>query len=94
MESKKLTKIFKALSNPNRLKLYYEISKKDEAFFETGCFVHKISEKFNIGAPTISHHLKELENAGLIITQRNGKQLTARINEDTYKIIKDLLNNN
>lgn len=94
MESKKLTKIFKALSNPNRLKLYHEISKKDEAFFETGCFVHKISEKFNIGAPTISHHLKELENAGLIITQRNGKQLTARINEDTYKIIKDLLNNN
>lgn len=93
MDSKKLTKIFKALSNPNRLKLYHEISKKQEAFFETGCFVHKISEKFNIGAPTISHHLKELENADLIITRREGKQLTAQINEDTFKVIKDLLNN-
>ncbi len=94
MNSKKLTKIFKALSNPNRLKLYHEISKKKEAFFEAGCFVHKISEKFSIGAPTISHHLKELENSGLITTQRNGKQLTARINNDTFNVIKDLLNKN
>jgi ArsR family transcriptional regulator len=92
MESQKLTKIFKALSNPNRLKLYYEISKKKDAFFETGCFVYKISEKFNIGAPTISHHLKELENAELITTQRNGKQLTARINKDTFKKIKEIIN--
>ena len=92
MKPKKLTKIFKALSNPNRLKLYHEISKKNEAFFETGCFVYKISEKFSIGAPTISHHLKELENANLITTQRNGKQLTARINEDTFKKIKDIIN--
>lgn len=73
--------------------MYHEISKKQEAFFETGCFVHKISEKFNIGAPTISHHLKELENADLIITRREGKQLTAQINKDTFKVIKDLLNN-
>ncbi len=94
MNTKKLTKIFKALSNPNRLKLYHEISKKNEAFFEAGCFVHKISEKFSIGAPTISHHLKELENSGLITTQRNGKQLTARINNDTFNVIKDLLNKN
>ena len=93
MESKKLTKIFKALSNPNRLKLYYEISKKNEAFFETGCFVYKISEKFNIGAPTISHHLKELENADLITTQRVGKQVTAQINEETFNKIKDIINN-
>ncbi len=92
MKPKKLTKIFKALSNPNRLKLYHEISKKNEAFFETGCFVSNISEKFLIGAPTISHRLKELENADLITTQRKGKQLTARINENTFEIIKDLLN--
>ena len=93
MDSKKLTKIFKALSNPNRLKLYHEISKKQEAFFEAGCFVHKISEKFNIGAPTISHHLKELENADLIITRREGKQLTAQINKNTFEKIKEIINN-
>ena len=91
MESKKLTKIFKALSNPNRLKLYHEISKKKDSFFETGCFVSNISEKFCIGAPTISHHLKELENADLITTQRVGKQVTARINEGTFEKIKEIL---
>jgi ArsR family transcriptional regulator len=94
MDSKKLIKIFKALSHPNRLKLYQEISKENDSFFENGCFVYKISEKFSIGAPTISHHLKELENADLITTQRNGKMLTARINQNTFSVIKELLNNN
>lgn len=36
-----------------------------------------------LGAPTISHHMKELENAGLITTERKGKYLSARVNPDT-----------
>jgi DNA-binding transcriptional ArsR family regulator len=39
----------------------------------------------NIGAPTISHHLKELTNAGLITTERRGKFLVAKINEQTLE---------
>ena len=37
----------------------------------------------NIGAPTISHHLKELANADLITTERRGKFLVAQINKKT-----------
>jgi ArsR family transcriptional regulator len=44
-----------------------------------------------IGAPTISHHLKELANADLIITERKGKYLVARINAQTVNEIMDML---
>lgn len=93
MSSKKFAKIFKALSNENRLELYLEIVKKHEAGFETGneCFISDIACSLNIGAPTVSHHLKELANADLITTEKRGKFLIARINEDTVKEINQIM---
>ena len=93
MDTKKITKIMKALSNPNRFELFMEISKRNQNSYEKEeCFVYDIIEKFNIGAPTISHHLKELSNADLIITERKGKFLIARINEQTLKKFSDVIN--
>ena len=93
MDTKKITKIMKALSNPNRFELFMEISKKNQSSYEgEECFVYDIMEKFKIGAPTISHHLKELSNAELIITERKGKLLVARINEQTLKEFSDIIN--
>jgi ArsR family transcriptional regulator len=82
MNTVKLANIMKALSNPNRLELYLEIAKKNQASFQTGgeCFVTDIINSFDIGAPTISHHLKELTKAGLISTERRGKYLVATVN--------------
>ena len=84
----------KALSNPNRFEIFMEISKSNQSSYEEEeeCFVYNIMEKFNIGAPTISHHLKELSNADLIITERKGKFLIARINEQTLKKFSDVIN--
>ena len=94
MDTKRLAKIMKALSNPNRLELYLEIARKQEAGYcteECGCYISDIISCINIGAPTISHHLKELSNADLIITERRGKYLAARINEKTLKQIEHML---
>ena len=93
MNSKKIAKIFKALSNQNRVELYLEIARKNEAGFETGheCFISDIAGCLNIGAPTVSHHLKELENAGLIITEKRGKFLIARINRETVGEVNKIL---
>lgn len=84
MEAKKAAKIFKALSNPNRLELYLKITERRESEFEAPCecFLVDIMNSFNIGAPTISHHIKELVNAGLIETEKKGKLLICRVNED------------
>ena len=87
MNSKELAKVFKALSNENRLEIYLEILKSSEKSFENNCtcecFISEIINKFNIVAPTISHHLKELSNAGLITTEKRGKFLIAKINKET-----------
>lgn len=83
----KLAKILKALSHPKRLELYFMIAEQSQADFETGCecFVTDIMSCLKLGAPTISHHIKELENAGLITTERKGKYLSARVNRDTLE---------
>jgi ArsR family transcriptional regulator len=47
-------------------------------------------EKFNIGPPTISHHLKELENADLITAERKGKLLVTQVNTPTLKEFSDI----
>jgi predicted transcriptional regulator len=44
---------------------------------------HHTSFYLYLGAPTISHHLKELANAGLITTERRGKFLVAQICKKT-----------
>lgn len=93
MDTVKLAKILKALSHPNRLKLYLEIAKAHETSFESGkecCLINTIMERLNIGAPTVSHHLKELANADLIITERQGKFLVAHINRDTICQVIDV----
>ncbi|MBN1498287.1 MAG: helix-turn-helix transcriptional regulator [Spirochaetes bacterium] len=94
MNTKQIAKVMKALSNPNRLELYLEILRKCEASFKAEdreCLVSDVMCSFKIGAPTISHHLKELTNAGLITTERKGKFLVARIIEDTIDEVKDVL---
>ncbi len=80
-------KMFKALSHPNRLQLFVEILEQSEAAFEEGqdCLASTIMEKLNVGAPTISHHLKELVNAELISTERKGKFLTCQVNPEAMK---------
>lgn len=86
----RLARMFKALGNPNRLRLFLEISGSHAASYEEQhvCFLHTIMEKLNVGAPTVSHHLKELVNAELIITEKQGKFLTCRVNEVTMRLLE------
>ena len=92
MDIKKVTKKLKALSNPNRFELFLEIAKMNQSSYEQEeCFVYNMLEKLNISAPTISHHLKELENADLITTERNGKFRVAKINRETIKELSGII---
>lgn len=93
MDTKKAAKIFKALSNPNRLELYLKIAEANESSFEAQgeCFVTDIINSFNIGAPTISHHIKELVNADLISTEKKGKFLICKVNEELVEEVSQLL---
>lgn len=93
MNTKQMARVFQALANPNRLELYLQIMKMQETQYEKscGCLVSEIMSLFNIGAPTISHHLKALTDAGLITTERQGKFLTARVNPSVVDEVCGLL---
>ena len=93
--SKQLAKIMKALAHENRLELFKEIARKQQTDFESceaECFISDLKCLFNIGAPTISHHLKELSNAGLITTEKRGKHLVANINRETVVLLRTFFN--
>jgi len=99
MDSKQAAKVLKALSHPNRLEIYLGIVRGgQEAFdvYDCGgkgcCVVSALIENLKIGAPTVSHHLKELVNAGLIVTERQGKFLIARPVPETWAEVSALLN--
>lgn len=74
----------KALSNEKRLSLFMEIASREESSFEShACHISEVVSMLKISAPTISHHLKELVNAELITTEKDGKFLMARIDRNT-----------
>ncbi len=83
---KRLAKKFKALANPNRMRLFAEIVADHERNYEQesghSCFLKPLMQHLKIAAPTVSHHLKELVNAGLISTELQGKLLTCKVNVD------------
>ncbi|RRJ85398.1 ArsR family transcriptional regulator [Aestuariirhabdus litorea] len=90
MNTHQLAKAFKALSNENRLAIYLEILRHREGLLKPdapqcggGCMLADIISSLNIGAPTVSHHMKELINADLIEVEKQGKFLLCRINADT-----------
>ncbi|MDO5293843.1 MAG: ArsR family transcriptional regulator [bacterium] len=90
MTTKQLARIYKALSNENRLEIYLSILQYEQKDFDTGCdcIITEIRNKLCIGAPTISHHLKELTDAGLITTKKQGKYLIAKVNQTVLHEIR------
>jgi ArsR family transcriptional regulator, arsenate/arsenite/antimonite-responsive transcriptional repressor len=79
-------KIFKALSDENRIKiLEYIQAKCSEAYEGTcepdGACASDLAESLGITPATVSHHIKELVNAGLIITQKQGRWVYCQIND-------------
>ncbi len=77
----KKAEMFKALGNPHRLSIFQQLTQcctpgttcsvEDALRFTVG----EIGKTLDIAPSTISHHLKELFRAGLIQTQRKGKNI-------------------
>lgn len=63
-----LAHIFKALGDPVRLRLLSLIASRDGG----EVCVCDLTPAFDLSQPTISHHLKQLRQAGLIDSERRG----------------------
>jgi DNA-binding transcriptional ArsR family regulator len=71
--------MFKALSNPHRLALFQRLTTccvpgtRCNAEEAVSLRVGELGEGLDIAPSTLSHHLKELNRAGLIRMERRGK---------------------
>lgn len=87
---------FKALANPHRLQIFNLLSNccepgtscsTDEAM---SCCVGDLVPQLEVAPSTLSHHLKELNHAGLIDMRREGKQVFCSVNAGMLKEIRIL----
>lgn len=67
MIERRLLKVSKALSDETRLRLLREITRKGEI----SC--GELARRIPVAQATVSHHLKILEEAGLVATRRDGQ---------------------
>ena len=83
--------MFKALSNPHRLALFQRLMSccvpgtvcgSEEV---TRYCVGEVGEGLDIAPSTLSHHLKELKQAGLIQTEREGKTILCWVDPDVLE---------
>ena len=75
MDTKKVEKISKALADPNRLLILKELRKSQDCLYCSDVY-----EFIDLTQPSISHHLKQLTDAELVISVKEGRQVKYRLN--------------
>lgn len=90
-----LAESFKALSNPNRLQIFQRLlsccapGTVCSADTVNGFCVGELGEDLAVAPSTLSHHIKELQRAGLIKTQRKGKNIECYVDAEKVGILKE-----
>ena len=83
-DTEALAKFAKALSHPTRIAIIKYLEN------QTCCFTGDLVEVLPISQSTVSQHLKELKNAGLIQGELNPPRIKYCINQENWKIAKGL----
>jgi ArsR family transcriptional regulator len=86
-EAEQLAALLKAIADPTRIQLisYINASNNSEA-----C-VCNLTEPLALTQPTVSHHLKVLTDAGLIVREKRGTWVWYTVIQDRWQQIAKLL---
>ena len=75
--------VFRALADPTRRRLL------DELFREDGQTLSALEEHFSMTRFGVMKHLKQLEEAGLVVTRRQGREKLHFLNAVPIRLIHD-----
>ena len=95
-ELQQMARMFKALANPHRLRIFRDlaacvcgVSKSPEEFRNCQC---GFAERYGLAPSTVSHHFKELREAGLIHMTREAKSVVVTVDREAAGKLSHLLN--
>jgi ArsR family transcriptional regulator len=86
-EAQGLARMFKALGDPTRVRLLSLIAAHPE---REACICDLI-EPVGLSQPTVSHHMKQLVDAGLVTREQRGRWAFYRLVEDTLTALSGAL---
>ena len=84
MELSQVSLICKALSDSNRLRIVRLLTRGEQCACE-------LLEQMQITQPTLSHHMKKLEDCGLVSSRRKGKWSHYSLNRDRWAAFRDFI---
>ena len=83
-ETVELARFAKALGHPTRIAILRHLEN------QVCCFTGDLVDVFPLAQSTVSQHLKELKNAGLIQGELNPPKIKYCINQENWNKAKDL----
>lgn len=83
-ETEALAKFAKALGHPTRIVILKHLEK------QSCCYTGDLVDVFPLAQSTVSQHLKELKNVGLIQGELNPPKIKYCINQENWMIAKAL----
>ena len=95
-ELQRYAAMFAALSNPNRLRMVLEYicrnspGEVNQSMNDVRTCLGIMRDEMELVPSTISHHLKELRQAGLINMERQGKQVACWVDKEVIEELSEL----
>jgi ArsR family transcriptional regulator len=94
-KQERLAEQFKVLGHPHRLAVLGQLARCRRKQRPLGACVAEAGEGLGLAPSTVSHHVKELRQAGLISVERRGREVHCQVNEKTVeeaiRYLEDLL---
>ena len=85
LEDDRIVRVLKALGDPKRFHMFQEIAEAGEL----SC--SQIGKRFPLSQPTISHHLKILHDAGILVVREQGQRHFISVNQGLVEGVLELL---
>lgn len=83
-----LARMFKALGDPTRVRLLSMIAAQPGG---EACLC-ELTDPVGLAQPTVSHHMKQLVDAGLVTREQRGKWAYYAVVPETLSLLSDALN--